>query len=96
MPGARATNLALDVLLAAGEMGELVRSLDWSATPLGWAARELPTHHAPAVATPAMMTPAISGERRPPGGGEVAGTYKRPESDSSFNSSSATCKSAMF
>jgi hypothetical protein len=35
MPGARATNPALDVLLAAGEMGELVRSLDWSATPLG-------------------------------------------------------------
>jgi hypothetical protein len=35
MPGAHATNPALDVLLAAGEMGELVRSLDWSATPLG-------------------------------------------------------------
>jgi PAS domain S-box-containing protein len=35
MPGARATNPALDVLVAAGEMGELVRSLDWSGTPLG-------------------------------------------------------------
>jgi len=35
MPGARATNPALDLLLPAGEMGELVRSLDWSATPLG-------------------------------------------------------------
>jgi signal transduction histidine kinase/DNA-binding NarL/FixJ family response regulator len=35
MPGGRATNPALDVLRAAGEMGELVRSLDWSATPLG-------------------------------------------------------------
>ena len=35
MPGARPTNPALDVLPAAGEMGELVRSLDWSATPLG-------------------------------------------------------------
>ena len=35
MPGARATDPALDILLAAGEMGELVRSLDWSATALG-------------------------------------------------------------
>src|SRR5580698_11198840 len=35
MPGAPTTYLALDVLRAAGEMGELVRSLDWSATPLG-------------------------------------------------------------
>ncbi len=35
MPGAPPANPALDVLLAAGEMGELVRSLDWSATPLG-------------------------------------------------------------
>ena len=35
MPGARATNPALDVPAAAGEMGELVCSLDWSATPLG-------------------------------------------------------------
>ncbi len=35
MPGTRAMNPALDVQLAAGEMGQLVRSLDWSATPLG-------------------------------------------------------------
>src|SRR5580698_4182107 len=35
MPSVRATNPVLDVLLAAGEMGELVSSLDWSATPLG-------------------------------------------------------------
>jgi PAS domain S-box-containing protein len=35
MPGSPAINPALDVLVAAGEMGEFVRSLDWSATPLG-------------------------------------------------------------
>ena len=35
MPGAPASNPALDVLLAASEMSELVRSFDWSATPLG-------------------------------------------------------------
>src|SRR5580698_4120208 len=35
MPGAPTTYLALDLLPAAGEMSELVRSLDWSATPLG-------------------------------------------------------------
>jgi PAS domain S-box-containing protein len=35
MAGASSTNPALDVLLAAGEMGGLVRSMDWSATPLG-------------------------------------------------------------
>ena len=46
MPGARATNPALDVLLAAGEMGELVRSLDWSATPLG-----APENWSPALRT---------------------------------------------
>ncbi len=46
MPDARATNPALDVLLAAGEMGELVRSLDWSATPLG-----APENWSPALRT---------------------------------------------
>jgi PAS domain S-box-containing protein len=46
MPGAHATNPALDVLLAAGEMGELVRSLDWSATPLG-----APENWSPALRT---------------------------------------------
>ncbi len=35
MPGAPPTNPALDVPLTAGEMCELIRSLDWSATPLG-------------------------------------------------------------
>src|SRR6202021_363934 len=35
MPGSSATNPALDFLPAAGEMGELVRSLDWSSTPIG-------------------------------------------------------------
>jgi PAS domain S-box-containing protein len=35
MPGGQATNPAHDLLPAAGEMSELVRSLDWSATPLG-------------------------------------------------------------
>jgi PAS domain S-box-containing protein len=34
-PGAHAVSSALDVLPPAGEMGELVRSLDWSATPVG-------------------------------------------------------------
>jgi hypothetical protein len=46
MSSARATNPALDVLLAAGEMGELVRSLDWSATPLG-----APENWSPALRT---------------------------------------------
>src|SRR5580700_9787312 len=46
MPGARATSPALDVLLAAGEMGQLVRSLDWSATPLG-----APENWSPALRT---------------------------------------------
>jgi PAS domain S-box-containing protein len=46
MSSARATNPALDVLLAAGEMGELVRSLDWSATPL-----RAPENWSPALRT---------------------------------------------
>src|SRR5580658_4096356 len=47
MPSARAaTNPGLDVLLAAGEMGELVCSLDWSATPLG-----APENWSPALRT---------------------------------------------
>jgi PAS domain S-box-containing protein len=46
MLGAHATNPALDVQLAAGEMGELVRTLDWSATPLG-----APQNWSPALRT---------------------------------------------
>lgn len=46
MPGARLTNPTLDVPLAAGERGELVRSLDWSATPLG-----APENWSPALRT---------------------------------------------
>src|SRR5580658_2364982 len=46
MPGARVTSPALDVLLAAGEMGQLVRSLAWSATPLG-----APENWSPALRT---------------------------------------------
>jgi PAS domain S-box-containing protein len=46
MPGARGTSPALDLVLAAGEMGELVRSLDWSATPLG-----APENWSPALRT---------------------------------------------
>jgi PAS domain S-box-containing protein len=46
MPGAQPTNPALDILLAASEMGELVRSLDWSATPLG-----APENWSPALRT---------------------------------------------
>jgi signal transduction histidine kinase len=50
MPAARATSPALDVLPAAGEMGELVRSLDWSATPLG-----APENWSPALRTMVRM-----------------------------------------
>jgi PAS domain S-box-containing protein len=46
MPGTRATNRARDFLLAAGEIGELVRSLDWSATPFG-----APENWSPALRT---------------------------------------------
>jgi PAS domain S-box-containing protein len=46
MAGAGATNPAPDFLPAAGEMGELVRSLDWSATPLG-----APENWSPALRT---------------------------------------------
>ena len=46
MLGAHATNPSLDVLSAAGEMGELVRTLDWSATPLG-----APENWSPALRT---------------------------------------------
>jgi PAS domain S-box-containing protein len=46
MPGALGTNPAPDVLLAAGEMSELVRSLDWAATPLG-----APENWSPALRT---------------------------------------------
>src|ERR1700691_650944 len=46
MPGAPTTYLALDLLPAAGEMGELVRSLNWSATPLG-----APENWSPALRT---------------------------------------------
>jgi hypothetical protein len=46
MPGARTASPALDVLLAAGEMGQLVRALDWSATPLG-----APENWSPALRT---------------------------------------------
>ncbi|HTX36873.1 MAG TPA: ATP-binding protein [Bryobacteraceae bacterium] len=35
MPVTRGTDPGIDVLPAAGEMSELVRSLDWSTTPLG-------------------------------------------------------------
>src|SRR5215467_14756980 len=35
MPSTRTTNPALNFLPATGEMSDLVRSLDWSATPLG-------------------------------------------------------------
>src|SRR5579862_763428 len=46
MSGAPAPNPALDDLVAAGKMGELVRSLDWAATPLG-----APEHWSPALRT---------------------------------------------
>ena len=46
MPDARGTNPALDVLLPAGEMGELIASLDWSATALG-----APENWSPALRT---------------------------------------------
>ena len=57
MPGARATSPALDMLLAAGEMGELVRALDWSATPLG-----APETWSPALRT---MVPILLANRFP-------------------------------
>jgi hypothetical protein len=46
MPGALAANPVLDILPGAGEMGERIRSLDWSATPLG----------APETWSPALRT----------------------------------------
>src|SRR5580658_181745 len=46
MPDARASIPALDALMAAGEMGELIGSLDWSSTPLG-----APENWSPALRT---------------------------------------------